>query len=677
MTRFPRFPVRHLLVSLAAATCLARAAGEAAPLALLVMDPLAKELACACVKGYAQRDYQRLAKTLGQGLGRPVTVEFSDDLAATVARSGAGRELVVVGKDSVVAHDAAKAGLPCRPLARLAGRDGSTELTGLFVVKAGDPAAGLKDLAGRRILFGPPNAAEKHAAALDALRAAGVAVPARPETRATCSDAALDLIDSEQRPAPVAVISSYALALLEGCGSIGKGDLKVIGKTAPVPFVTVFAAEAMPAAERDKLRDLLLAVKSDPALLEALESKDGFHACGEAGPAAPQGRPGACDWPGWRGPRRDGRAAWLPHRLPEPLPVVWRKATVPGALAGLCVAGGRLLAAERDLGNRDDVLRCLDAASGALLWRAAFPAPGRLDYGESPRATPLVHEGRVYLLGAFGDLRCLDLADGRLLWQRQLTREFGGKLSQWGTCSSPLLAGGLLVVNPGAPDASLAALDPATGATRWTCPGAPAAHGSLIAAEVAGHSQVIGCDAASLGGWDPRTGERLWRVVPPEEGDFLVPTPLLAGDRLIVASENNGTRLHAFDPAGRLLCPPLGRDSALAPDTATPVLAAGRLFGVHRGIHCLDPADRLRPVWRHEDEAFDEHASLIASEERVLAFGFRGELVLLDAAADECRIVSRANPFDEEVETYSHPALVGSRLFLRGGATLLCLELAP
>ena len=55
------------------------------PLALIVMDPLARELACACVKGYAQRDYGQLAALLEKELRQPVLIDFSDNLADSMA----------------------------------------------------------------------------------------------------------------------------------------------------------------------------------------------------------------------------------------------------------------------------------------------------------------------------------------------------------------------------------------------------------------------------------------------------------------------------------------------------------------------------------------------------------------------------------------------------------------
>ncbi len=217
------------------------------PILLVVMDPLAKELACACVKGYGQRDYRKVAVRLEKAVKQRVTIEFSDDLAESMAGVGPGREVIVVGDRSLVAAGAKKAALKCHPVCELTGRDGNTTLAGLFIARSDDPAKELKDIGGRKVLIGLAEADGKHAASLASLRAAGLAPPARTEKRASYSDAALDLADSSLSPPPVAVIPGYALPLLEGCGSVKPGSLKVIGKTEAVPFIAVFLSDTISA----------------------------------------------------------------------------------------------------------------------------------------------------------------------------------------------------------------------------------------------------------------------------------------------------------------------------------------------------------------------------------------------------------------------------------------------
>src|SRR4051812_36195729 len=134
-------------------------------------------------------------------------------------------------------------------------------------------------------------------------------------------------------------------------------------------------------------------------------------------------------------------------------------------------------------------------------------------------------------------------------------------------CSSPLIADGKLIVNPGAKDASLAALEPRTGKGIWKTPGKPASYGSLLAATFGGRLQVVGFDADSLGGWDVADGKRLWQLLPEKSTTFNVPTPMQVGERLLVAVENNGTALYHFKNQGVIDPKPVAEFEDLAPDT--------------------------------------------------------------------------------------------------------------
>lgn len=644
------------------------------PIAIIVMDPLAKELACACVRGYAQRDYHKLAAHLSKQLGRRTIVSFSDNLADSITKLAPEQEVIVIAKQSVVEHDAEAAQFKYRALARLTGEDGSTTLTGFFVAKHTDVAAKLADLEGRRVIFGSANADEKYSAAIAALKAAGVRPPSKIETRDACSDAAIDVLDSTEQPPPIGVISSYALPLLEGCGSIKKGDLKIVGRTEPVPFVAVFVGDSMLEARRQKLSEALLGVSKNAKLLKALETKNGFVPMSEKNPAEPKSAANH-EWPGWRGPGRDGHVPRLPARLPASARLLWKKPAMNGGLAGLAVAQGCVIVADRDPADERDVFRCLNADTGELRWLVEYRASGKLDYGQFPRATPVIHDGKAYLLGAFGDLRCVNLANGKVLWKRNFVRNLDGRLPKWGTCSTPLIADDLLIVNPGGPQASLVALNPRTGRIRWKSPGQPAAYSSFITARLGGRLQIVGYDEFSLGGWDPKTGERLWKLVPPIEGDFNVPTPLVVDDKLLVATENNGTRLYGFDADGKIIPQPLAAYADLSPDTATPISANGRLFGCHLGLHCLDLHNNLKCLWRSEDKAFDGHVSFFAATDSVLVVALNGECLLLAAKGDRLDVLSRLRLFADDAEIFSHPALVGNKLYVRGPESICCFDL--
>ena len=145
---------------------------------------------------------------------------------------------------------------------------------------------------------------------------------------------------------------------------------------------------------------------------------------------------------------------------------------------------------------------------------------------------------------------------------------------------------------------------------------------------------------------------------------------------VIVSTENNGTRLYRFDESGRIISRPAAESADLSPTTVSPVATCGRVFGAHPGLRCLDVRHNLTLVWQQEEEALGDHVTLVADDERVLVITLSGELLLLDGRADKCSIISRLRLFEDDVEVYSHPALVGTRLYARGGSSVVCVDLA-
>lgn len=251
-------------------------AADNSSLSLVVMDPLAAPLSCPCVEGYAQRKYEKLAEHLNLATGRKVQLTFAESLEKALKGKAKGRADIIIGKHSVVLHDVKSAGMKAVNVAALTGKDGSTTQNGLFVVPTADPAKKLSDLAGYRIIFGPADCQEKHAAALDSLRLASVELKGELETCAACSAGATRILELGNKVRAATVISSYAAPLLEGCGTIKKGDLRVVGETQPVPFVAAFVTNSVSIADRRLITNALLDVGTKPELCKSLESLVGF-----------------------------------------------------------------------------------------------------------------------------------------------------------------------------------------------------------------------------------------------------------------------------------------------------------------------------------------------------------------------------------------------------------------
>jgi len=368
--------------------------------------------------------------------------------------------------------------------------------------------------------------------------------------------------------------------------------------------------------------------------------------------------------------------AWLPPKLSAKPAIVWRRPLRVRGLGGVAATDKQVVVSDRELGDKADAWRCLDAKNGGDLWTDLVPSTGHLDYGNAARASPLFDGDLVYLAGAFGQLQCVKRADGDAVWTVDLNADFKPQTElPWGYCASPLIVDGKLIANPGAAAASLVALDAKTGRVVWKTPGGPPSYGSFIAASLGGRRQIVGHDSQSLGGWDVATGKRLWQIPMGASREFGVPTPMVVGNRLLVSSENQGTRLYGFKPDGKIDPHPLAVNPDFAPDCHTPVVVGDRVFGVWSGLYCLDLNVGLKTLWHADHDAFAGYASIIASEDRLLVTSIDGAIVLVDPKGDKFKIAGQWKVFEDDHGVYSHPAIVGSRLYLRGSAEIVCIDL--
>ena len=217
------------------------------------------------------------------------------------------------------------------------------------------------------------------------------------------------------------------------------------------------------------------------------------------------------------------------------------------------------------------------------------------------------------------------------------------------------------------------AVNPHDGSIVWKSPGLNSAYGSFIADSFGGRRQIVGHDAKSIGGWDISTGARLWTVSPPFGGEFNVPTPIRLHDgRLLVSTEQNGTRVFGFNDMGEANPEPVARNTQLTPDMSSPVIVVNYVFCVNKFLYCLDIQNGLKERWRIRDSALSAYGSIIASSDRLLVVA-DGELLLLNTNGDKT-IVARQRIFDANDRLYSFPALVRNRLFVRGESHLRCIE---
>ena len=422
----------------------------------------------------------------------------------------------------------------------------------------------------------------------------------------------------------------------------------------------------------------------------------------------------ADDWPQWLGPQRD--AVWRETGLVESFPaggpaVRWR-VPIGGGYSGPAVAGGRVYLMDRQLAKDASNPRnafergripgtervlCLDAADGHQLWAHEYDCPYTVSYAAGPRATPVVSGGKVYALGAEGNLSCLDAATGREIWARDFKKDFGIATPMWGFAGHPLLDGQKLICLAGGEGSVAVAFDKDTGKEIWRALSAPEpGYAPPMICEADGKRQLIIWHPQALNALDPETGALLWSEPGKANAGMTIATPRQSGDLLYVTSFYNGSvmmRLAADKPAATKLwqsAKASERDTdALHTVMSTPWIEDGHIYGVcsYGQLRCLK-AETGERVW----ETFAAtttgqpvrwaNAFIVKNGARFFLFNENGDLIIAKLSPAGYEEISRAHLLDAtnhdpgRAVVWSHPAFANRSVYARNDKEVVCVSLA-
>lgn len=327
-------------------------------------------------------------------------------------------------------------------------------------------------------------------------------------------------------------------------------------------------------------------------------------------------------------------------------------------------------------------LLCFDRRDGALRWQrtATTAAPHEETHATNgfASASPCTDGERVYAHFGSRGLFCYSLA-GELQWKRE---DFGNMqtLNGFGEGSSPTLSGDKILVpwDHQGPSA-LYALNKLTGKTVWKADrDEPSCWATPLIVEHNGGKQVVMNGQNFARSYDLATGAELWRCGGQTKRP--VASPVAADGVVFVGSGFQGAFLGAFrlDGSGDIR----GSDHVVwvidrdAPDMASPLLSAGRLY-FHKGksgqLSCVDAATGKPFYTAVRIPGLDTtYASPVAAGGHVYLTARNGTTVVIKEA-DEFQVVA-TNTLDETVS--ATPAPVDDELFIRGERHLFCISAA-
>jgi outer membrane protein assembly factor BamB len=432
----------------------------------------------------------------------------------------------------------------------------------------------------------------------------------------------------------------------------------------------------------------------------------------------------ADDWPQWLGPQRDGvwREKGILKKFPKDGPKVLWRIPIGGGYAGPAVVGGRVYITDRVLarGEKDpenpfasadsrgkERVLCLDAKSGKQLWKHEYDCVYKMSYPCGPRATPVVHGGKVYTLGAMGDLRCLNSKDGTLIWKKNFIKEYDAPLPVWGFAAHPLLDGDQLICLVGGEGSVVVAFDKDRGTQKWkalSVDSSEIGYCPPMIYKVGKTRQLIIWHPESINSLNPKNGKVYWSQPFLARANLSISTPRLLGDKLFLTSFYNGCLMLQLDrdkPAARVLYRSKGRgETPKATDKlhaimSTPFLKGKHIYGVcsYGQLRCLRLEDGKR-VWSDltatgagKEPTRWANAFLVAQGERFFLFNEKGDLIIALLTPKGYKQIDRAHILDPTGSlpggftrprkvVWSHPAFANKCLYARNDKQIVCVSLA-
>ena len=368
--------------------------------------------------------------------------------------------------------------------------------------------------------------------------------------------------------------------------------------------------------------------------------------CGRADADAP--------WAQWRGPNRDGfvaGAAWPDGLDQSRVEKRWRTELGP-SYSGPVVAGDTVIVTET-LDATTEHVRALDRATGKELWQAGWEGAMTVPFfaasnGSWIRATPAIDGGRIYVAGMRDLLVCLDAETGAEVWRVDFVKDLKSDLPAFGFVSSPLVLDDAVFVQAGG---GFCKLDKATGKLLWRVldDGGGmngSAFSSPLLATIGGTRQLLVQGRTDLAAVDPDTGNVLWkRAVEAFRGMNIV-TPTVSDGKVFTTSYGGGSFLFDVPLPGTQPAEPVWRNKVQG-YMSSPVVRDGHAY-VHLRNQRFASLDLATGKEDWITEPFGRYWSLVAQGDRILALDETGDLRLVQATAEKFELLGEAKVASRE-----------------------------
>ncbi|MAX36369.1 PQQ-binding-like beta-propeller repeat protein [Gimesia sp.] len=377
----------------------------------------------------------------------------------------------------------------------------------------------------------------------------------------------------------------------------------------------------------------------------------------------------ATDWSQWRGPHRDGTVSdtALPESLSEQsLTQVWKIPLGPG-YSGPLVTADRIFVTET-IDQKTEVVRALNRKTGKQIWKQAWPGTISVPFfakenGDWIRATPAYDGERLYVAGIRDLLVCLDATSGEILWRIDFVDKLNSPPPAFGFASSPLIVGDSLYVQAGG---GLCKVDKLNGEIKWrTLEDGGGMFGSAFSspyyATLNGVPQLIVQTRTTLAGVNPDDGTPLWKQDIPAFRGMNILTPTVHENSVFTSSYGGKSFLFTPGKTGEQSAPQETWTNRAQGYMSSPLIIEDHIY-LHLRNQRLTCIDFKTGETRWTTTPYGKYWSMVTDGKKILALDQTGDLLLIQANPQKFELLDRRKVAED---SWAHIAVSGNEIFIR------------
>jgi outer membrane protein assembly factor BamB len=308
--------------------------------------------------------------------------------------------------------------------------------------------------------------------------------------------------------------------------------------------------------------------------------------------------------------------------------------------------------------------------TGKTLWKHTYAC--KLDpnsYEGGPSSTPSVDGDRVYTVSKEGHVFCLKTTDGAVVWSKNLIKDFGAEVPQWGFAASALILGDMAVIDAGGTGASTVALNKKDGSLIWKNGDEKGGYATPHPFELDGKKLLAVFNGVGLVIRNLSDGSTVTNLRWKTSYDINAITPIVDGSKVFIASgySKGGILVDIKDGEPK----EVWKQKKVRSDFSTPVLWKGFLYGMDdKSLAC---ADFATGDVKWTEEGFGKGALILAAGKLIVQTQQTGELVLVDANPEQYKEIARTKVFDGE--SCVMPVLANGLLYAKSNlGKIVCLD---